>query len=72
MIIELPTMIPHFNPATLPYPVSVQESEVSLQRTAREVGPQPETRRGKNKKENQRKKNRKNQGRNLKYKDNKR
>ena len=73
MIIELPTMIPHFNPATLHYPDPVQESEVSLQRTAREAGAQPETRRKPKKEKNRRRKNQKNNARrNPKNKDNKR
>ena len=66
-------MIPNFNPATLHYPVSVQESEVSLQRTAREAGAQPETRRKHKKEKNRRRKNQKNNARrNPKNKDNKR
>ena len=65
-------MTPHFNLAILHYPAPIQESEVSLQRTAREAGALPETRRRKDKKENQRRKTRKNQGRNLKNKDQKR
>ena len=60
-------MILNFNLTPLPYPVSVQESDVSLQRTAREEGAQPETRRRKHKKEKKlRTKNQKNRLRNPK------
>ena len=50
----------NFSLTALHYPDPVQESEVSLQRTAREAGAQPETRRRKHKKKkNQRRKHKK-------------
>ena len=77
LVMELPTMIPNFNLATLHYPLPVQDSEVSLQRAAREAEAHPETRRRKQKKgRNQRRRNHKTKGRrnpkNHNNKDNKR
>ena len=57
---KIATMILNFNLPTRYYSVPVQESEVSLQRAAREAGVQPETRRRKHKKEkSQRRKHKK-------------
>ena len=74
----MPTTTPNCNLASLHYPVPVQEFEfeVSLQRTAREPGAQPETRRKQKKRKkqkNQRRKHKKKSAhRNPKNKSNKR